>query len=608
MSNRFLEIDGESTEAYGLLMLDGSEPYKPAPVTSRIVEIAGSSRHVDATEFSTGHPEYSPVTGERAEFLVEPSLLGMEDTREGREAIVTAFVREVHGQRCEVVDSLHPLHTMDCRCSVDVDEHSGWRTLSLTWTRQAVRRMADGTATLTSPWEQAEFDAETAVGPFSEEPTGFDMSEAGWEYSLVGEKPVQYSGTPSVGTASCEPGQYSTWDSSAVRLTTQVNEKNDISTFRLTGDGVTASDFTLDGNCVDVGRPTTLGDRIEVKYVLYADGVRVASQNLVTSQDQSGAHIGVLIGAVIPAGTHEVSIEVVVVNEWMLGNATTTSFSSLAARLKFSHVVEYGDPDFDYTGYYEYVDGEGMESASYGTCLWGNNPSMFGNWGDDDPWTFGVVVSNTVEGKYVNVNFTYDRSRAVPISYDGPEMGEDFDALSVVSWFLVEGTLTEGEVRGRLGGAASYVELTRAHSYGNSSSGPVTFSPGTLPQWTLGLVFTASDTPLAVPSETVAAVGQAPAYADDLYYASYTDISLTETIDSDTGYPSALSAEVTHPCAMTLGGRSVSLEEGEWTTDLLMERGDNEVSIDVPATGAYDEDTGTVTDFTANLTWRRGDL
>ncbi len=522
-TNRFLTIDGTTTEEYGLTMLEDSEPYHPAPVQSRIVEIAGSSRHIDATEFSTGHPEYGAVTDEKAEFLVDCALLEQPDTRANREAIVLAFVRAVHGQACGVVDSLHPLHTMECRCSVDVVEDSDYRLVELSWTRQALRLLDGGELEIEAGTpEQLEFDPDTAVGPFMEEPDGFDYTEAGFCYELVEERPSQpVSAGLSVSFSSSLGGvdwNADTFTASTSRLNgTDFDVQLDVANGATGAASVEVAVQGLSGNVgpfwveLHVYDGSTRVDYADTRFAASGYGT-VGPVSVPAGLGSVRFHVSVYRSTQADMTVYaEIGLSDAVADiedtlqPYRLLTSEPSWWGSLADHLLWQYAtveerpsqggVLYGESGFDYTGYYEYVDGEGMLAAGI-------------------PATTPKVLVVTQMPNTMWFYAAFDRPTwAGPIAVDlsgNPTVTVGGTAAPNMSW----------DLRG------SYNQVVSEHPaayYGDPMVGELdanmTFSvPYRWPSWQLGKVHTASDAPLSLSDEFLS-LYPSPTFVTALFWA-----------------------------------------------------------------------------------------
>ena len=356
--SRTLTIGGDTLESMGLVLLAGSKPYQPALPKSLVVDIPGSSMHVDGTEFATGRPEFSAVDSEYADCLVMPSLLNLADTAANRAAIVRDVVASLDGQRLSIVDSDWPEHTLDARLSVSVTEAPRAVQVRISWTRQAVRELERGEHAIDGiEWEQqalpyidGEVDGES-VALLGTEPTGLDYSECAWMYALCASRPQSPVGELVAPTLTPTVDRYATWDSSTNAFTASASTRFTLE-FSATGAAV-----AQDTVAVILIEATTQFATAGMTVQLYADGALVAETGVSVQYGYTGN-----VNIRVPAGTQSAVFSVSTNSQ--LGAYVSFSNTANALGSAFRELVGYGDEGFDYSGYYEYVDGTGMVDAT----------------------------------------------------------------------------------------------------------------------------------------------------------------------------------------------------------------------------------------------------
>ena len=361
---RTLTIAGTTLAQMGLRMLASSKPYQCAEPKTAYVDVPGSSLMVDGTEFSTGRVEYAAVDSEYVDCAVVPSLKGLADTEAKMREVTRDVVAALEGQQVDIVDSDYPSHWLDARCTVSVTEAPNHAQVRIAWTRQAVRRKTDGSSTLSGftwtqqslPYIDGDVDVD-ACHLLETEPTGLDWTECAWAWDEVTAKPQQPSTTPDTPTDSSRytPGGMS-WDS-ANKIGTSGTVGAKLVIEYSSSVGCVAADTTC--TITIYGNASLVSPSAIVGIVMALDGYTTYTTTVAAYRNQYAT-----IDLTIPAGTTDAKVEFEILEA---NSSAAIGVADLVDKLENGFMLfgpEYGDPTFDYAGYYEYVDGTGMVDAS----------------------------------------------------------------------------------------------------------------------------------------------------------------------------------------------------------------------------------------------------
>ncbi len=126
-----------------------------------------------------------------------------------------------------------------------------------------------------------------------------------------------------------------------------------------------------------------------------------------------------------------------------------------------------------------------------------------------------------------------------------------------------------------------------------------------VPEWQLGLVFTASEDVEQVPAETVTALGGNPTFHSGLFYATYPlDAMFDGIIDGgEDGSSSTVFVECGIPCDVIINENAYSISSGGGDTGASLNPGSNTVSVLFGNEYAWIDPPGFLYEPSATLMW-----
>jgi hypothetical protein len=317
---------------------------------------------VDTSRFVTGDMTYNLVDDEYAEFYV-PQEVTIDGETKTREDMWQWFMANVHGQvvdmTCEARKSGTELLHWYADCTVT--DESGLpckhEIIKVSWQRTPWLDLADGTYTHSEPAQWALSDTFVAESAYELEDTGatWKMSSIGWNYSMVEERPSQIDTTNTIRVGFVYPFKW--------RSTQEVFYECYTFSFKVTSENAffvvqawkDTNDKVID-NIVKTNYATDVTD-------LVYGGYETCAASQASSMSEAISYFEDLLAF---------NCYSVIDMPYILDDTSASYGYGYGWRVwgkTYANYYPYGYSSFDYTGYYELTETDGVFTLNDATML-----------------------------------------------------------------------------------------------------------------------------------------------------------------------------------------------------------------------------------------------